>query len=254
MKTDLFQSCGNCWVFQICWHTECSTFTASSFRIWNSSTEIPSPPLALFIVMLSKAHLTSHSRMSGSRCVITLSWLNHQPLAIGLDFQPLSPPECYCCCFLVPKSEGLRLQRIWLFAIPWTVACQAPLSIFQARILRWVAISFSRRSSRNRDWTLISCISRSILNHCRIQISNALNWCFQPSNHKVASQVTVVKNRPANAGDTRGRGLIPGLRRSLRVGNGNLMQYSCLENSMNRGAWRATVHGVAKVLDMTFSN
>ena len=36
------------WVFQICWHIECSTFTASSFRIWNSSTGIPSPPLALF--------------------------------------------------------------------------------------------------------------------------------------------------------------------------------------------------------------
>ena len=43
---------------------ECSTFTESSFRIWNSSTEIPSPPLALFIVMLPKAHLTLHSRMS----------------------------------------------------------------------------------------------------------------------------------------------------------------------------------------------
>ena len=36
MKTDFFQSCGHCWVFQICWHIECSTFTASSFRIWNS--------------------------------------------------------------------------------------------------------------------------------------------------------------------------------------------------------------------------
>ena len=75
MKTDLFQSCGHCWVFQICWHIECSTSTTSSFRIWNSSTGIPSPPLALFIVMLSKAHLTSHSRMSGSRLVITPSWL-----------------------------------------------------------------------------------------------------------------------------------------------------------------------------------
>ena len=63
MKTDLFQSCGHCWVFQICWHIECSTFTASSFRIQTSSTEIPSPPLALFIVMLAKAHLTSHSKM-----------------------------------------------------------------------------------------------------------------------------------------------------------------------------------------------
>ena len=76
MKTDLFQSCGHCWVFQSCWHIEYNTFTASSFRIWNSSTGIPSPPLALFIVMLSKDHLTSHSRMSGSRWVITPSWLS----------------------------------------------------------------------------------------------------------------------------------------------------------------------------------
>ena len=49
MKTDLFQSFGHCWVFQICWHIEHSTFTASSFRIWNSSTGIPSPPLALSV-------------------------------------------------------------------------------------------------------------------------------------------------------------------------------------------------------------
>ena len=64
-ETDHFQSCGHCWAFQICWHIEHSTFTASSFRIWNSSTGIPSPPLALFIMMLPKVHLTSHSRMSG---------------------------------------------------------------------------------------------------------------------------------------------------------------------------------------------
>ena len=76
MKTDLFQSCDHCCVFQICWHIECHTFTASSFRIWNSSTGIPSPPLALFVVMLSKANLTSHSGMSGSRWMITPSWLS----------------------------------------------------------------------------------------------------------------------------------------------------------------------------------
>ena len=76
MKTDLFQSCGHCWVFQICWHIECTTFTASSFRTWNISTGFPSPPLALFVVMLSKGHLTAHSRMSGSRWVITPSWLS----------------------------------------------------------------------------------------------------------------------------------------------------------------------------------
>ena len=44
MKTDLSQSCGHCWIFQICWHIECSTLTASSFSIWKSSTWIPSPP------------------------------------------------------------------------------------------------------------------------------------------------------------------------------------------------------------------
>ena len=76
MKTYLLQSCGHCWIFEICWHIECSIFTASSFRIWNSSTGIPSPLLSLFIVMLPKAHLTSYSRMSGSWWVITPSWLS----------------------------------------------------------------------------------------------------------------------------------------------------------------------------------
>ena len=75
MKTDLFQSCGHYWMFQICWHIKCSSFTAS-FRIWNISTEVPSPLLALFVVMLPKAHLTSHSRMSGSRWMITPLWLS----------------------------------------------------------------------------------------------------------------------------------------------------------------------------------
>ena len=62
MKTDFFQSFGYCWVFQICWHTECSILTASSFRVCNSWAEIPSPLLALFVVMLPKTHLTSCSR------------------------------------------------------------------------------------------------------------------------------------------------------------------------------------------------
>ena len=59
---------------------------------------------------------------------------------------------------------------------------------------------------------------------------------------------SVVKNLPANAGDT---GSISRLGRSFGVGNGNSLQYSCLENSMDRGAWRATVHGVTKELDTT---
>ena len=56
-----------------------------------------------------------------------------------------------------------------------------------------------------------------------------------------------VENLPAKEGDP---GLIPGSGRSPREGNGNPLQYSCLENSMDRGAWWATIHGVAE-LDMT---
>ena len=55
-----------------------------------------------------------------------------------------------------------------------------------------------------------------------------------------------VKNPPANAGDLRDTSLIPGLGRFPGEGNGYPFQYSCLENSMERGAWWATVHGAAK--------
>ena len=54
------------------------------------------------------------------------------------------------------------------------------------------------------------------------------------------------KEPTCNAGDARDAGLIPGLERSPRGGSGNPFQYSCLENSMDRGAWWATVHGVTK--------
>ena len=56
----------------------------------------------------------------------------------------------------------------------------------------------------------------------------------------------MVKNPPANEGDIRDVGLIPGLGISLGGGHGNLLQYSRLENPMDRGAWWATVHGVAE--------
>ena len=61
--------------FQVCWHIECSTVTTSSFRIWNSSTGIPSPPLSFFILMFPKARLILQCRMAGFRWVITASWL-----------------------------------------------------------------------------------------------------------------------------------------------------------------------------------
>ena len=63
-----------------------------------------------------------------------------------------------------------------------------------------------------------------------------------------ASQVVPeVKNPPADAGDTRDLGSIPGSERCPGEGHGNPLQYSWLENPMDRGAWRGTVHGVARV-------
>ena len=61
----------------------------------------------------------------------------------------------------------------------------------------------------------------------------------------------MVKILSANAGATGDTGLIPGSGRSPGEGNSNSLQYSCLENSVDSGAWRATVHGVSKELDMT---
>ena len=131
MKTDLFQSC---WLFQICWYIKCSTLTASSFRIWNSSTRISSPPLALFIVILPTADLTSHSRMSGFRWVITPSWLSGSWRSFFVYFFcPFLPPllsifclclvhtnsVCYCghLCINVPLTSLIFWKRSLVFPI-----------------------------------------------------------------------------------------------------------------------------------------
>ena len=105
MKTDLFQFSIHCWVLQICWCIECSTLIASSFRILNSSAGIPSLLLALFIEMLPKAHLTSHSRMSGSSVIIQifktfLVWeyipqKNCSLYCVHRDLQKLNPKESH---------------------------------------------------------------------------------------------------------------------------------------------------------------
>ena len=70
---------------------------------------------------------------------------------------------------------------------------------------------------------------------------------YAPWHRYGASQVAlVVKNLPANARDVREAGSIPGLGRFPGEGNGDLLHYSCLENSMDRGAWQATDHGATK--------
>jgi len=138
MKTDLFQSCGHCWVFQIFWYIECSSFTASSFRIWNSWSGIPSPPLAFFIVMLPKAHLTSHSRMSGSRSVITPSWLS------GSWRSFLYSSYVYSCHLFLISSASVRSIPSLSFIEP-IFAWNVPLVslIFLKRSLVFPILLFS---------------------------------------------------------------------------------------------------------------
>ena len=68
---------------------------------------------------------------------------------------------------------------------------------------------------------------------------------------RASQMVLVVKNLPAYTGDIRDLGSIPGLRRSPGGGHGNSLQYSCLENPIDRGAWWATGHRVTEELDMT---
>ena len=153
MKTDLFQSCGHCWVFQICWHIEFSTFVASSFRIWNGSTGIPSPPLALFKAMLPKAHLTSHSRMSGSRWVITPSWLS----ASWRSF--LYSSYVYSCHLFLISSVSVRSIPFLSFIEP-IIAWNIPLVslIFLKRSLVFPILFFSSISLLDR-WGRLSYLS-----------------------------------------------------------------------------------------------
>ena len=139
MKTDLFQSCGHCWVFQICWYIKCSTFIASSFTIWNSSTGIPSHPLALFTVMLSKAHLPSQDhRMSDSRWMITPSWLS------GLWRSFLYSSYVYSCHLFLISSAYVRAIPLLSFIEP-IFAWNVPLAslIFLTRSLIFPILLFS---------------------------------------------------------------------------------------------------------------
>ena len=85
-------------------------------------------------------------------------------------------------------------------------------------------------------------------------VSNSENVLFLPAQEVTsiyitewASQVVlVVKNLPVNAGDIKDTGSTPGMGRSPGGRHGNQLQYTCLENPMDRGAWRATVHGVTE--------
>ena len=140
MKTDLFQSCGHCWVFQIFWHVEFRTFTASSFRVWTISTGIPSTPLALFVVMLPEAHLTSHSRM-----MVLGEWSHHHGYLGHEDLFCIA--LMYSCHLFLISSAFLRSIPFLSFVVP-IFAWNVPL----------VSLTFLKRSLVF-SILLFSCIS-----------------------------------------------------------------------------------------------
>ena len=116
------------------------------FRIWNSWTGIPSPPLALFIMILPKAHLTSHSRMTGSKWVITPSWLS------GSWRSFLYSSSVYSCHLFLVSSASFRSIPFLSFIVP-VFAWNVPLVslIFLKRSLVFTVLFFP---SISLHWSL----------------------------------------------------------------------------------------------------
>ena len=141
------------WPFPVLWPLlsfpnllayEGGTFTASSFRIWNNSMGIPLPRLALFVVILPKPHLTSHSRMSGSRWVITPSWL-------FVSWRSFLYSSVYSYQLLIP-SAFVRSIPFLFFTEPifaWNIPIVS--LIFLKRSLVFPILSFS---SISLHWSL----------------------------------------------------------------------------------------------------
>ena len=118
MKADLFQSCGHCWVFPSLLTYQVQHFHSIIIWTWNSSTGIPSLPLALFIVMLPKAHLTWHSRM------LALGEWSHHHAYLAHENLFLDSPSVYSCHLLI-SSASVRSLPFLSFIEPifaWKVS------------------------------------------------------------------------------------------------------------------------------------
>ena len=109
-------------------------FKASSFSIWNSSAGIPSLPLALFVVMLSKVHFSSHSRMSGSRWVITPSWLSG-------SLRSFLYSSVYSCHLFLISSASVRSVPFLSFIVPifaWSIGSDYFLFSLSLHSSKWI--------------------------------------------------------------------------------------------------------------------
>ena len=176
MKTDLFQSCGHCWVFQICWHIECSTLTASSFRIWNSSTGILSPPLALFIVMLPKAHLTSHSKcLALDDC----EWSHHICIRVWyLSFSFWLTSLCIIGFkFIQLIGTDSNVFLLWMSIIQLCMCTTTSLSIFLTIISGLLPCSTCCKYCCNKQWDTCVYFNFSFLRAYALEWNCWVIWC-----------------------------------------------------------------------------
>ena len=145
----------------------------------------------------------------------------------------------YTCVFTLAQS-GVTLCD----SMDHSLTGSSIHGIFQVRILECIAISSSREFSRPRDWTHVSCtscIGKQILYHCTTweapQTHNKLNMASQAAQwQRIHSQCRRHKRL----------GFHSWSRRSPGGGNDCPLQYSCLENSMDREAWWAIVHGITR--------
>ena len=155
------------------------------------------------------------------------------------DFKLVQPPrERGTNCFFKSLST-----RWWWFShlivsdsrdpMDYNLPGSSVHGILQAKILEWVAISFSRGSSQPGNWTRVSHIVGRFFTNWATREAPQLDMPPEKAVYQFYVPTAVAKNPLASAGDT---GSIPGSGRS--PGNGNPLQYSRLENSMDRGAWQ----------------
>ena len=131
---------------------------------------------------------------------------------------------------LNPPPISLPILSLWVIPVhqPWALA-----SCIQPGL--WSVYHLFSDLSVNSLFLTFSFLDK--------EVRVVFEWVSMSRNWQGLSGGSVIKYPPANSGDT---GLIPGSGRLHGEGNGNMLQYSCLENPMDRGAWWATVHGVAK--------
>ena len=164
MRIDFFQSCGHWWVFQICWHTECSTLVASSFRILNSSTGIPLPPLALLTAILPKDHLTSHSRTSGSGWMTT-------PSRLSGSFKILFRTVLLCILFISSWSLVLLLDLLMVLTFEWHAPLIVPMILKRSLVLPFLLFS---------SISLHCSLTKAFLFLLAIFCNPAFRWVYLP--------------------------------------------------------------------------